>query len=395
MALIDCAECGSQVSEYAAFCPKCGLPNPAASVISEPAVEERQDISHLKPSVTLPQSPPEAAQEDGLPRADDSNSPSRGVFFGCAAALGLFLIWMVTGAVGLLMARGYIAEEAVDEVKPFFTIILWITFIWLLFRVFGHPRMGRPYRAPVAAVTISFAVLIGIAASLDPTALRGGRLYSLAQIKEATADFRLMFAGATVGDPTTLNLDVPLSSPIAIRYRELVRQAADLERTLEKDLGDLTLEGIFAPEQVGSKAGRKEMRRQIGVWKSALERYERGVASLFPKFRAFAEDMGNRTGTYLPEMELEALLAKCDEMTAAALKVIDYADQVNVEYDEARKMLMYETDEQIKKYNALEAELETRRKDMMLAFTKMTNDRHSRMEQLLGPDLLKPPSVEP
>ena len=41
MALIDCAECGNQVSELAAACPKCGAPVSAQSVTRPVAAAEK------------------------------------------------------------------------------------------------------------------------------------------------------------------------------------------------------------------------------------------------------------------------------------------------------------------------------------------------------------------
>lgn len=38
MALIDCKECGKQISEMAAACPHCGAPTPNAAALQRPTV---------------------------------------------------------------------------------------------------------------------------------------------------------------------------------------------------------------------------------------------------------------------------------------------------------------------------------------------------------------------
>ena len=86
MALINCVECGKQMSDQAAACPHCGHPNPALAepkAAPETADEQRARISG-------------ASKKDG----DEKPAKKNGCLTGC---LSLFVLVVIFGAIGSLI----------------------------------------------------------------------------------------------------------------------------------------------------------------------------------------------------------------------------------------------------------------------------------------------------
>lgn len=58
MALIQCPECGKEISEKALSCPHCGCPiNQSASVITTSVSEKEQSVAPVEPSIPCPEFP--------------------------------------------------------------------------------------------------------------------------------------------------------------------------------------------------------------------------------------------------------------------------------------------------------------------------------------------------
>lgn len=86
MALINCVECGKQMSDQAAACPHCGYPNPAFAepkAASETADEQRARISG-------------ASKKFG----DEKPAKKNGCLTGC---MSLFVVVVILGAIGSLI----------------------------------------------------------------------------------------------------------------------------------------------------------------------------------------------------------------------------------------------------------------------------------------------------
>lgn len=90
MALVHCPECGTEVSDSARTCPKCGYPlKPQVTPNAQPAP------TYVQPQPTYVQPQPIYVQQPQPTYAPTTNAGSMGLGF----ALGFFLSW-----VGLLIA---------------------------------------------------------------------------------------------------------------------------------------------------------------------------------------------------------------------------------------------------------------------------------------------------
>lgn len=124
MALIDCPECGGQVSDRAPTCPHCGVPIAAAS--ASPAANSAAATTLEAASSPLPeaQSAPSTAFKDSFTPQTQEVEPFKLRLAGRPIPIAALLFWggMV---VGMIMSYAFPAEEGADNE-------LWRYIPWLM-----------------------------------------------------------------------------------------------------------------------------------------------------------------------------------------------------------------------------------------------------------------------
>lgn len=120
MALIECTECGRQISSKAAACPGCG--NPAAEAKNEMPSSNLSNYSSV-PKIT--------SDTESYSNVADSPAPSRGKGLVFIIISVVCLIWAILLLLETLLAPTFLMSPAIAVLRVAFSVLLLWLGAWL------------------------------------------------------------------------------------------------------------------------------------------------------------------------------------------------------------------------------------------------------------------------